>query len=371
MRAAIYAGSFDPVTYGHLRILSKALRLFDKVYVLVAHNPAKKHLLSLEDRIRLFQASVDEEGVEVLPLPHGETVAHKALELNVHYLVRGLRGHTDVDGEMISARINREINLGLETVMFVPEIDHEELSSSLVRGLIGLRGWRKVLSSKVPVQVTRALELIHFKSLLGNFSDEFESICMQMNRPYHNIHHAYDVLDFVYYDIEDETDKEAVVWAALFHDIVSNEHDSYTCFVKQVCKTVVVSDKVQKRVKELILGTDHSKPLCEKQLEDDVLCRFVAADLMILSSDCSVYRDYADKIRKEYPNVSDEEFIKGRIDFLSSMLKPRRNSIFPDNGMFDKEERRSIENMQHEINDLFAWGERLFVRFPRDEYDVR
>jgi len=352
MKKAIYAGSFDPVTYGHIEIVSKACKLFDKLYVLVAHNPSKNHYLSIDERIELMKSSLDEDCVEVMSLPYGETVAYQAQKMGVSHLVRGLRGHTDIDDEMATARINREITRGLETVIFVPEIYHEELSSSVVRGMVGLRNWRKILEDRVPPQVIRKLEVIHFKSLLGKNDTNFGWLCNELDCPYHNIHHSYNVLDAVYYDANSDQEKEAIVWAAAYRDIRKTEKQSFGVFSRQSDKFFDISHTVIQRVSQLILGTDHSKVLSGDQLNDETLCRFVAADLMILASNEMDYAKYTENLRKEYDHFSDKEWREGRIEFLQKMMQPLRSSIFPANGMFEEEESRAISNIARELCDL-------------------
>lgn len=297
MKKAIYAGSFDPVTFGHIDILKKALSLFDEIYVLVAHNPSKKHLLSLENRIELVKSAIgSEDRVKVIALPYGETVAHKALELEVGFLVRGLRGHTDLDGEMVNARMNKEINHSLETVIFVTEINLEELSSSLVRGMIGLRDWKRILKNKVPGSVVDKLEERYFQDLTGFDDDAWNYLKSKLNRPYHNYNHK--------------------------------------------------TENLIKRVKDLIMATDHSKQLTEEQLNDNTICKFVAADLMILACDEKRYKEYTQSIREEYSDITDDKFAEGRADFLKKMLK--RNRIFPGH-QYAKEELAARDNMQKEM----------------------
>jgi predicted metal-dependent HD superfamily phosphohydrolase len=283
--------------------------------------------------------------------------------MGIGHLVRGLRGHTDVDDEMASARINREITDGLETVIFVPEIYHEELSSSLVRSIVGLRNWRDILKDRVPSAVIKKLELVHFEALLSNSivsqSVDLKWLCEKMSRPYHNIHHSYNVLDNVYYDAHDNMEKEAIVLAAAFHDISSNEVDSFNIFTKKIdesnqdfeltknCLTIPLI----KRVCELIMATDHSKSLSEDQLKDEILCDFVSADLMILASNEDDYNNYSECIRKEYNSYSDKEYLDGRISFLNKLLEEKK-TIFPDLLKYKEFEAKARANIFNEINKL-------------------
>jgi pantetheine-phosphate adenylyltransferase len=124
MRLAIYAGTFDPITNGHLSVIERAADLFDRLLVVIAVNPAKAPLFSVEERARLIRdttqawPNVDCTSTEGF-------VVELARERGARYLVRGVRGATDIDAEISLARANREMAPAVETV-FVPA--HAELS---------------------------------------------------------------------------------------------------------------------------------------------------------------------------------------------------------------------------------------------------
>ena len=351
MKRAIYAGSFDPVTFGHLEIVKKAIDLFDYVYVMVAHNPQKTHMFTLQERMEMMKDAVScHDNVAVGMLPFGETVAHKARKMEVTHLVRGLRGHTDLDSEMVNARINKEVNNQLETVIFIPDIDVEELSSSIVRSIVGLRNWRDILAKRVPSSVIGMLQDKHFQSLLGLDNESWFYLKDRMNRPYHNLSHAYEVMNLVYYDIEDDMEKKAVALAAAYHDIESSEEESYQAWaLRYRTDHDRNKKKMVKRVHDLILATDHSKPLTEEQLKDVVLLAFVCADLMVLASAWETYQTYIKNVRLEY-TCTDEEWKKGRSDFLNKMIK--KESIFPSSGIESACGDKARQNMRRELKEL-------------------
>ncbi len=136
-RLALYPGSFDPVTNGHLDVLRRALRLFDRVEVTVGVNPAKQGLLGAEERVALIEASVagwtaDERarlGVETFD----GLVVDRARERGAVALVRGLRQVSDFDYEMRMAVANRRMAGEVVTVFLTPEPDDAFTSASLVR----------------------------------------------------------------------------------------------------------------------------------------------------------------------------------------------------------------------------------------------
>ena len=149
MRIAVYPGSFDPVTNGHLDIIRRAAALFDQVVVLVAENAAKRYSFSAQERVALLQsctASMPNVTVEASP----GLVAHYAREIGATAIVKGLRAMSDFDAEFQQALANRNLNAAAETV-FIPA-GHESmyLSSSMVRQVCALGG---DISGFVPAEV--------------------------------------------------------------------------------------------------------------------------------------------------------------------------------------------------------------------------
>jgi pantetheine-phosphate adenylyltransferase len=124
MRVAVYAGTFDPVTRGHLSVIERGARLFDRLLVVVAVNPSKEPLFSVEERVQMIRA-VTRPWQNVECASTEGYVVDFALTRGARYLVRGVRGCTDVEAELALARLNHELAPDVETV-FVPA--HPELS---------------------------------------------------------------------------------------------------------------------------------------------------------------------------------------------------------------------------------------------------
>lgn len=132
MRTAVYPGSFDPITVGHLDVIERAAALFDRVIVAVMHNPAKRGCFPVEERMRLIrQATAHLPGVTV-DAWSGLT-AEYARKTGAACLVRGLRGVTDMESEMTLAQVNARLLPGLETVFLMTKPEHGCVSSSVVR----------------------------------------------------------------------------------------------------------------------------------------------------------------------------------------------------------------------------------------------
>lgn len=155
MKIAIYPGSFDPITLGHLDIIRRAALCFDKVFVCVMDNCDKKsHMFPAEKRLELLRRSVAE-----LPNVEAELfrglLADYAREKEAHVIVKGLRNATDFDLEYQMAAINRGIWSQLETVFLPASIEYQHFSSTVVREMIR---YGQPLEKYVPLAVAEELE---------------------------------------------------------------------------------------------------------------------------------------------------------------------------------------------------------------------
>lgn len=159
MRIAVYPGSFDPITNGHLDILNRSLLLFDKVIVGVLINPAKSPLLRAEDRVRLISESLKSlPEVEVFSF-HGLTV-NFAEQKQAKMLIRGLRAISDFEKELQMAQANKNIKPNIETVFLMSSLEYAYLSSSMVKEICFLGG---DISDLVPAGVNEYLSNLREK----------------------------------------------------------------------------------------------------------------------------------------------------------------------------------------------------------------
>ena len=158
-RLALYPGTFDPVTHGHLDVLRRALRLFDRVEVTVAINPEKRTLFSGEERVGLIHEAVadwtDDERERLDVVVFEGLIAERARQLGAVALVRGIRQVTDFDYELRMAIANQRLNEEAVTVFLTPSEDHAFTSSSLVREIHRFGG---DVSSFVPEPVLARLQ---------------------------------------------------------------------------------------------------------------------------------------------------------------------------------------------------------------------
>jgi pantetheine-phosphate adenylyltransferase len=139
MRRAIYPGSFDPVTNGHLDVIDRARKLFDEVVVAVAHNDQKHPLFTLAERLDfLRQVTASLPGVKIAPLDG--LLVEFAVQRNAHAVVRGLRAVSDFEFEFQMALMNRKLEATVETIFLMPKEEYTYLSSRIVKEIARLGG---------------------------------------------------------------------------------------------------------------------------------------------------------------------------------------------------------------------------------------
>lgn len=143
-RIAIYAGSFDPVTYGHLDLIRRSLAFVDRLIVAVATNAAKHPLFTVDERIAFIREAVDADGrVEVRHFPG--LLVDFAQEVGANLFIRGLRAVSDFEYEYQMALMNRHLSPSVETVFMVPSLETTYISASLVREVARFGGELKGL----------------------------------------------------------------------------------------------------------------------------------------------------------------------------------------------------------------------------------
>ena len=154
MKRAIYPGSFDPVTNGHLDVIERASQLFDEVIVAIADNVEKQPLFSLEERLVMLRTTVnDRPGVRVGQF--AGLLVDFAVKEKASAVVRGLRAVSDFEFEFQMALMNRKLQGAVETIFLMPKEDYTYLSSRLVKEIARLGG---DVSKFVPASVAKALK---------------------------------------------------------------------------------------------------------------------------------------------------------------------------------------------------------------------
>jgi pantetheine-phosphate adenylyltransferase len=149
---AIYPGSFDPLTNGHLSIIQRGLTMFDRLIVAVLNNPRKQAMFTVEERKALIREAMPDPRVEVDSFEG--LLVHYTRKKNVHVILRGLRAVSDFEYEFQLANMNRKLDPDFDTVFMMTGQDSFYISSQLVREVASLGG---DVSELVPPNVFRAL----------------------------------------------------------------------------------------------------------------------------------------------------------------------------------------------------------------------
>lgn len=149
-RVAIYAGTFDPITLGHLWIIEKGSKIFDRLVVSVGTNPEKTCYFSLEDRMQMIQTAT--AGIKNAVVEHysNKFLIKHAECIGAMFILRGIRSTSDYEYEKTLSYVNRDLNSDISTVFLLPPRELIEVSSSIVKGLIGPEGWQDVVKKYVP-----------------------------------------------------------------------------------------------------------------------------------------------------------------------------------------------------------------------------
>lgn len=158
MQTAVYAGSFDPPTNGHLWMIQQGLELFESLVVAIGSNPGKDYTFSVEERLELLRSSIP--SCERLTITHFDNrfLVDYAKEVGAEFILRGIRSPQDYEYERMMRHINADMAPEISTIFLMPPRDIAELSSSMIKGLTGPDGWEKTVRRYVPPPVFDALE---------------------------------------------------------------------------------------------------------------------------------------------------------------------------------------------------------------------
>ena len=139
MRIGVYPGTFDPITHGHTDIITRSLRVFDKVIVAVAPNPGKRPLFDVAERIEMVRI-VTKELVQVEVEAFDGLLVRYVRQRGARAVIRGLRAISDFEHEFQMALINRKLDSAVETVFFMPREEYSYLTSSIIKEVASLGG---------------------------------------------------------------------------------------------------------------------------------------------------------------------------------------------------------------------------------------
>ena len=139
MKIAVFPGSFDPITIGHVDLVKRAIPLFDKIIIAVGLNSKKKYLFSLEKRLDWLHDVFKDDDTVNIDYFEGLTV-HFCKKVNARYVIRGLRNASDFDYEKTISQLNNNLGDGLETIFLISKPEYSHISSTIVREIIKGKG---------------------------------------------------------------------------------------------------------------------------------------------------------------------------------------------------------------------------------------
>jgi len=153
----VYAGSFDPPTIGHLWMIEQGAQLFNRLIVAVGVNPEKKYTFSLDEGLKMLRDSTRQFGNVSVASFSNRYLIHYAQSIGASHILRGIRSESDYEFERTMRNINGDLDATVCTVFLMPPRGIAEVSSSMVRGLIGPEGWHKVVRKYVSESVYKKL----------------------------------------------------------------------------------------------------------------------------------------------------------------------------------------------------------------------
>lgn len=139
MKNAIYAGSFDPITLGHIEVIKKVHDLFDHFYVVIAQNTQKKGLFSIAERQQQITVAL-KQFKNVSVVVSDELTVQTAQKLQAEYLIRGVRGTTDLESEMAIAELNSDLASNIQTIFIPASSQTRAISSSMIKEIASFNG---------------------------------------------------------------------------------------------------------------------------------------------------------------------------------------------------------------------------------------
>ena len=331
----VYAGSFDPFTNGHLEIVSQASEIFDRIIVLVAENPEKRHWFSGPERQAVIKGSVAED-IEVATLTGTDTAVEYAYRLGA-CLVRGLGEFTDYPAEKTLSGANSRLRPEVKTVFLMTGNAGNQMRSSTVREALKYRfGWRSIRDT-VPQATFNAalLKLLADRAQAAGLALRLDrdTLSRYLDRPYHNLGHLAYMLDLAELwnpggSLVDPLD----LWAAvIYHDLLVDSDpdvaagEDVALSLKKM-EEAELPGRSRQAVVEMIQATDHEHytfapaPNLNLTPAQKLMC---GLDLAILGESPYEYTRYTEAVRLEYApkyGYLSDAFRTGRLAFLRTAL---------------------------------------------------
>ena len=159
MKTAVYPGTFDPITYGHIDVIKKSLKLFDKLIVATTDNTDKEYFFSIEERLDIINNSLfkdlkfDKKKIKVISF--NNLTIQLCKKYNASVIIRGLRAVSDFEYEFQLAGMNKKLNSKIETMFLMSDVENQIISSKFVKEIVKLKGNIKKFTTKSTIKLLR------------------------------------------------------------------------------------------------------------------------------------------------------------------------------------------------------------------------
>jgi pantetheine-phosphate adenylyltransferase/8-oxo-dGTP diphosphatase len=157
MKKVVYAGSFDPITNGHVWVIERVIELFDEVVIAIGINPDKKYMFNINERLDMLKEITNKYVKVKIDTFENKYLIKYAQEIKTNYIIRGIRSQIDFEYEKQMCNVNRGFNPCIETIFLIPPVNVVDISSSFVKGLVGPEGWERIIGLYVPKIVEKYL----------------------------------------------------------------------------------------------------------------------------------------------------------------------------------------------------------------------
>ena len=175
MKTAIYPGTFDPITYGHIDVIKKSLKMFDRLIIAVAENVNKDHFFPIDERVELIENSlfkdlrINKKKLKIVPF--NTLTINLCKKYNASVIIRGLRAVSDFEYEFQLAGMNKKLNDNIETIFLMSDVENQIISSKFVKEIAKLDGKiDKFLTKTVVKKLKDKLEWKKYFFLFSLFS---------------------------------------------------------------------------------------------------------------------------------------------------------------------------------------------------------
>ena len=159
MRTAIYPGTFDPITYGHIDVIRKSLKIVDRLVVATTDNINKDYLFSIDERIDIINKSLFKDlklnKRKILVIPFDTLTINLCKKYKASIIIRGLRAVSDFEYEFQLAGMNRKLNNKVETLFLMSDVEHQIISSKFVKEIVKLKGDIRKFTTKSTIKLLR------------------------------------------------------------------------------------------------------------------------------------------------------------------------------------------------------------------------